>query len=292
LSSDYGSQGGTSRGSNDRTYTSSNQLDPSRSTLQEALHSALHERDEWKAKAHDAEAELKEVRKKHKELEASWRATTDRNKLLVSETKELSKDKKAVMDENLTLVVEVKQLRKELEGMEKKLKRISDAPAPRSPTKQHPDTADAKVRRSHSRAPRDRQLTEDEQADKAKARLAKRFGSSDGSNDGRADDRSEGSGKPERRNRRQSYVESLGPPAPRPGVSMPPSPTRHRNYEGYTATSPYLVAYTPTHEPLMPPVPRSYPQPYQQAPMPPYGAANESGGYFPHQLPSHTGRRG
>jgi regulator of replication initiation timing len=290
LSSDYGSQGGTSRGSNDRTYTP-NQLDPSRSTLQEALHSALHERDEWKAKVHDVEAELKEVRKKHKELEASWRATTDRNELLVSETRELSKAKKAVMDENMTLHVENEQLRKELERMEKKMKRMPDAPPPRSPTKEHPDKANAKVLRSSSRAPRDRQPAEEEPAEKAKARLAKRFGGSDGGSDGRADDRSEGSGKSERRNRRQSYVEPMGPPAPRPGVSIPPSPTRHRNYDGYTATSPYVASYTPMHEPIMSPVPRSIPQPYAQPAMHQYGP-NESGSYFPHPLPSHPRRMG
>ncbi|RKU46982.1 hypothetical protein DL546_007341 [Coniochaeta pulveracea] len=293
LSSDYGSsQGATSRGSNERTYTSSNQLDPSRSTLQEALHSALHERDEWKAKAHDAEAELKEMRKKYKELEASWSATTERNKLLVSENKELARQKKGVLDENMTLHVENGQLRKDLEGLEKKTKRLSEAPTPRSPTKEHPDASSGKVRLSHSRAPRDRQITDDEPAEKAKARLAKRFGGSEASSDSRADDRSEGSGKSERRNRRQSYVEPMGPPAARPGVSMPPSPIRHRNHEGYTATSPYPVPYTPTHEPLMSPVPRSIPQPYQQPLMSPYGAANESGGYFPYPLPSHSVRRG
>ncbi|KAB5582525.1 hypothetical protein GE09DRAFT_1277921 [Coniochaeta sp. 2T2.1] len=274
--------------------------------LREALKSACTERDQWRDKAHDMGKELVEKNKELHQLDAQWKGLIGRNEVIETEKKKLFSEKKALQEANKNLQDENIQIRQQLERLEKKLNRASGPPPSMTvPILNSPDKP--KIHRSNSRshrdAPRERMLSEADQAEKDKARLSKRFERSDESSDGRSDNTS----KSERRRRRESttYIEPMGPAAARPGPSapIPPSPTRH--YPTYTTSPTYAPQYASVREPIMSAVPRSVKSSssskhhpaihpsvlvqtprYDDSPFHP----DEDGGYFPHPLPRDRGR--
>lgn len=285
--SDYDSRGPVPEGA----FSSNNYA---HQRLQEALHLACAEREEWKVKAHDLDEALIKADKKYNQLEARERATDNRNENLEQEHNKLLSEKKALQDENA-------QLKSALERLEKKLNRASGPPPSMSaPIQDNSEKASRpKVHRSSSRsardAPRERALSEAEQAEKDKARWSKRFERSDES----STDGSTSKTSSERRRRRESttYIEPMGPPAARPAhAPVPPSPTRH--FPTYTTSPAYAPQYASVREPVMSSVPRIVKSPpkhgsairpsvlvqsprYDNSPFHP----EEDGGYFPHPLP-------
>jgi len=287
--SDYDSRGPVPDG----TFSSA---EYAQQRLRDALHSACAERDRWKDKAHELDENLTKARKDLNQLEAQWRGIFERNEVIEQEKKKLHSEKKALQEDKNSLLDENAQLRERLAKLEKKLNRASGTPPSSSINLNSPEKP--KIHRSNSRsqrdAPRERPISQAEQAEKDKARLSKRFERSDESSDGRSD----GTSKTERRRRRESttYIEPMGPPAARPTASVPPSPTRH--FPTYTTSPTYAPQYANVREPVMSSVPRSVKSPskhssaihpsvlvqspqYHESPFHP----DEDGGYFPHPLP-------
>jgi hypothetical protein len=295
--SDYDSRGSVPEGAFSPT-------DYAQQRLREALHNACAERDEWKAKAHELGDDLANKRKDYSELDGRWRAIVERNEIIEQEKKKLHSEKKALQEDKKNLQEENAQLKTLVERLERKLNRLSGSPPSSSiPVQENPDKANAKVRRSSSRSTRERALSEAEQAEKDKARLSKRFERSDESSDGRSD----GTGKTERRRRRESttYIEPMGPPAARPTAPVPPSPTRH--YQSYTTSPTYAPQYTDIRPAAMSSVPRSakpsskhssstiHPKVLVHSPRydeSPFHPPDEDGSYFPHPLPNPRERSG
>lgn len=293
--SDYDSRGPVPEGA----FSSA---DYAQQQLRKALHTACAERDRWKDKAHELDEDLANTRKEYNQLEARWRGIIERNEVIEQEKKKLHSEKKALQEDKKALLDENEQLKERLEKLEKKLNRASGTPPSSSINLNNPEKP--KIHRSNSRsqrdAPRERALSQAEQAEKDKARLSKRFERSDESSDGRSDSTS----KTERRRRRESttYVEPMGPPAARPVAPVPPSPTRH--FQTYTTSPAYAPQYANVREPAMSSVPRSVKSPSKhpatihpsvlvQSPQyheSPFHHPDEDGGYFPHPLPRDRGR--
>lgn len=306
-SSDYGSVGSGP----DRPYAAVSEYEEPRyntqaQTLQDALKNACRAREDWKIKAyeldndlkaerqesntlrHDLNAERQEnntlrqeistVRKDQKETEARCSALDERNQLVESQLKK-------TLEEFARFKEEYARLKEENERLQKKCKRLSDSPTMSGaiPIADAPEKVNIKIRRSNSRSAKASEAEQD------KARLSRRFERSDES-----DSRSDSTTK-ERRRRRESYVEPLGPPMPRPGAQVPPSPTRH--YPTYTTAPAYQPQYTNIREPVVSSVPRSVHQSppavhpsvlvYDESPFHP----DEDGSYFPHPLPRDKSRR-
>lgn len=290
--SDYDSRGSVPEGA----FSSS---DYAQQQLRKSLHSACAERDRWKAKAEELDEHLNHTKKEFNQLEARWRGIIERNEVIEAEKKKLLSDKKALQQDKNDLLDENAKLQEKLDRLEKKLNRASGPPPSSSvPVRDNADKANAKIHRSNSRsqrdAPRERALSEAEQAEKDKARWSKRFERSDESSDGRSD----GTSKTERRRRRESttYIEPMGPPAARPAAPVPPSPTRH--FPTYTTSPAYAPQYASVREPVMSSVPRTVKSPSKHPPVihprvlvqsPRYDESpfhpDEDGGYFPHPLP-------
>lgn len=251
--------------------------------LKQALEATVNQVDEWKAKAVDVERQLT---KKLRQADANLQALNDRCKNLEDEKKEFQREKKKLREANKALQDENEVLRSNNDRLNKKLRDHETQPATT------PSPKSSKLHRSESK--RSKESDVDQQKDRLKGRFERSETSSDGSSTKRS------SSKAPRSSRRMShvsysdrpYVEPLGPPAARPTVTIPVSPSvpsPGRRFDGPIAMSktgqPAMSHY---QDPAYSSTPRSagIERPtvfykYEGAMSP---NAYENGNYFPHPL--------
>ncbi|KAI7787166.1 hypothetical protein LA080_000502 [Diaporthe eres] len=258
--------------------------------LKQALEATVNQVDEWKAKAVDVERQLT---KKLKQSDANVQAVTSRCDNLEDEKKELQRERKKLREANKSLEARLAALQDENEDLRsnndrlhKKLRDHETQPAAT------PSPKSGKLHRSESK--RSKESDVDQQKDRLKGRFERSETSSDGSSTRRS------SSKAPRSSRRMShasysdrpYVEPLGPPAARPTVTIPASPSvvsPGRRFDGPIAMAktgqPAMSHY---QDPAYSSTPRSagMERPtvfykYDGAMSP---TAYENGNYYPHPL--------
>jgi len=240
--------------------------------LQEALKSANEAREQLKKRVKELDEDLTTVHKELKETEARWRALLDRNELLDQEKVQLSKSNKDLHDENAQLREELEELRglREHKDQQKEVKRSrrksmsGGSPPVMSGALPAVESTEDKVRRSSSkrhsikdtdkkereREKREREKLELMEKEKETERLRKRFDTRSDDSDTKSNSTT---GKTHRTTivgRRESYVEPLGHPAPRPQVVVPPSPSTRQPYPAYAPPSSYSQYAPPSSREL------------------------------------------
>lgn len=252
--------------------------------LKQALETTVKEVDEWRFKAAEVERQLT---KKLKQLDANAQGLTSRCANLENENKELQRERKKFSEANKSLEARLAALQIENENLRSKKHRDHETQPATTPSPKS-----GKLHRSESK--RSKESDVDQQKDRLKGRFERSETSSDGSSTRRS------SSKAPRSSRRMShasysdrpYVEPLGPPAARPTVTIPVSPTvvsPGRRFDGPIAMSktgqPAMSHY---QDPAYSSTPRSagMERPtvfykYDGAMSP---TAYENGNYYPHPL--------
>ncbi|KAG6360600.1 hypothetical protein INS49_011662 [Diaporthe citri] len=286
---DTTSRSGSSRSSTSRSDSGADPL-YEQQALKQALEATVNQVDEWKAKALDIERQLT---KKLRQADANLQAVNSRCDNLEDEKKDLQHERKKLREANKGLEARLTALQDENEDLRtnndrlhKKLRDHESQPATT------PSPKSGKLHRSESK--RSKESDVDQQKDRLKGRFERSETSSDGSCSRRS------SSKAPRSSRRMShvsysdrpYVEPLGPPAARPTVTIPTSPSvvsPGRRFDGPIAMSktgqPAMSHY---QDPAYSSTPRSagMERPtviyqYDGAMSP---TAFENGNYYPHPL--------
>lgn len=273
------------------------------------------EKDEWMARATKFNELLITAHKELKETQARMRGLEDHVETLTEENEKLVKQNQALSEKNTLLDEELKDLK----DAKRASRRKSNSPPSMSganPAAVPAEDKNLKLKRNTSRrrsVGRDRETEkadfekdreriaqemdrekrkeerreQERQKDKEMDRLRKRFDTSSRAGAGEESDaNSSKTSSKSKSSRRDSYVEPLGPAAPRAQAQVPLSPSaRHGTYAPYPNSGGYAPpsGYTPG----IPRAPAVHPQVvvsydgYRE---------DEDGHYHPHPLPSRRQR--
>jgi len=271
--------------------------------LQHALNTETLAKQRWMEKATELDALLRSANTELKETEARLRALEDHLDELEEEKAKLIKKNKEVTDEVASLKEGLKDEAKEkdkeakkssssssrrerkssspplmsgaLNGDEEKKSRPSRRESKRHSIRDSERAEREKEReRIHREIEKEMEREKERQQERDMDRLRKRFDKGDES-----DARSSNTSSKSHRSRRDSYVEPLGQPSPRPQVA-PPSPSRQY---AYSSNSYPQQSYAPAAAPRVPVVHPQVVVSYNDA-----FHDEEDGLYHPHPLPNKT----
>ncbi|KAK4163032.1 hypothetical protein QBC43DRAFT_290283 [Cladorrhinum sp. PSN259] len=251
--------------------------------LQRALETTRAQRDDFAKKVAELEAALRQVRNEFEQTKAHMRAVTENNELLTHEKDTLTQKNKELAEEN----IELKEKLDDTVGQLKKANRKSTSQptvtiVAGSSASNSDSSEDKKVRRSSSKRRPEKEKERDAEREKEKEkerrekerkkerhhaketrekephirdrekpeddidRLRNRFVS-------RAGEESDAKSSTvvssrTRTSRRDSYIEPMGNPAPRPQPTPSSSSTRHHSYTGNSTYAP-SAGYASIREP-------------------------------------------
>lgn len=225
-------------------------------SLQEALNSEQAAKKEWMKKAADLDAMLIRAHKDIKETEARMRALEDHVEELTDEKTKLQKTNKELTDENAKLRDELnKDTKKDKDKRADRTSRKDSSPLmsganplasekPKRSSSKHRTRESARTEREKDTKDRERIAKElakemerenerdtrrdtQREGQREMDRLRKRFDARERGEESDATGKSSNSSGKSHRGRRDSYVEPLGQPAPRPAPhsQVPPSPS-------------------------------------------------------------------
>ncbi|KAK5662872.1 hypothetical protein OQA88_6283 [Cercophora sp. LCS_1] len=238
----------------DHAYAGSDYDSPTLYALEESLANEVAAKEGWMKKATELDSLLLRAHKELKETEARLRALEDHAEELEDDNAKLTKANKDLTEENARLKDDLKDAKKSSSSSSSSStssRRKSSSPPVMSGAIAADEEKKEKPRRSASkkhggvkeseRAEREkererihREIEREMERERAREktremdRLRRRF-NKDGGEESDTKSSNTSSKERDRRNRRDSYVEPLGQPAPRPQV-VPPSPSRHYSY--------------------------------------------------------------